>query len=134
MLVKKHYTQLTNEEKTYIEKAVKEMYVSPYRFSKHAFVRQSERQVFKYFTIKDFTETLQHGRIIEFIIKNNDIRILVRSNKVVAKRELVFSYSIKTKTVVTTWMNMYFNQHSNVVMDAYTNDIDVIKTMKRRGL
>lgn len=129
--IKKHYTQFTVQEQKELERMQKHLKIGKY--TPHGKKRMKERGIDKIFQHVDFLETIICGNIIEVKLlkkKKKEMRILFRSKFARQGYNLVVSYSVTHKEIVSAWLNHSTDDHSTVDLTKYNDDLDVMKVIK----
>lgn len=129
--IKKHYTQFTDSEQLELERMQKHLKIGKY--TPHCKKRMKERGIDKIFKHVDFLETLIYGKIIEVKLikkKHKEMRILFRSRFARQGYNLVISYSVTHKEIVSVWMNESADRHSTVDLTRYDESLNILKVIK----
>lgn len=129
-MTRKHYTQFNKKEKSLLGDIRKQLVID--KFSKHARKRINEKYSLQSFRKSDYMEAMLYGQIIEVAdYGNDDVRIVFRSLTSRNNDHLVFSYSIKNRTVVTAWTNDKNDNHSTIDYSEYNYKMDVNKVLTK---
>ena len=126
MLVKKHISMMTAEEKRFIEEVV--LPKAKVKFlTKHAKDQAKARDI--HYTLKDFQDEICLDNLIEFNNNNGKMAMLFTSKKVVKNRfkgkshikfVLGFNYAI-----VSTWANNVKDHHKTLDLAQYNKNAKV---------
>lgn len=132
--VKKHISQMTDEETTFIAKRIKMVY-SRYKWHPH-FLKSS--RLFNMMTVERLLVSPNiKDCIIEYNQRENDKRVLLRSTfssnvalekdgiMVQADANLCIVIDIYTGVIVTAYWNEVDDHHGNVNMKRYTADLKI---------
>lgn len=119
---KKHYLQMTNGEKRFINNKIKT--ITSYFFSKHSEKRMEQKYISKY-RIK---RVLTFHDIVEFNFHNNDARVLLREIDLVGNRKSVcVVVSLITGNIITAYKNDSTDKHPTIDWSQYDATIDIIE-------
>lgn len=131
---KKHYTQMTNEELTYLKNKLHNMNKRNLVISTHA----RDKNEFNDADIKQLPFEVTNDMIIEFnrTEKRNfiDKRVTVRSKKVydvningkIEKCNIIAVFSLTTNRVVTVFWNLASDMHESINMSRYNKDLKIL--------
>lgn len=126
--MRKHYTQLTQEEISSIHRRLKD--VKSWGVSTHTFDRIEEKGIRA--TYNDIASTIYNCEILEYKIDYNnrmnrcEERVVVRGKALTNKYyNLNVVYSITTQRVVTVWLNHVNDRHATLDWSIYNEDMKV---------
>lgn len=123
---KKHYTQMTSEEKKFLFNKLKS--VKKWRIGGHALDRMKEKNI--EVTYNDIVSTIYNSNIIEYhtvkLNNFNDRRVLLRSKAITnGEYNLHVVYSITGRRVVSVWLNNIDDLHNTIDMRDYDSDMKI---------
>lgn len=124
---KKHYLQMKNNEKIFINKKLKN--IKNIIFSNHSEVRMKQKHISQYLVIN----TLKSYDIIEFNIHNNDARVLLRGRNNF-RRNICVVVSLITYKIITVYDNDITDNHPTIDWDNYDENIDIIKEINQKAV
>lgn len=119
---KKHYLQMTNNEKRFINNKIKT--ITNYFFSNHSEKRMKQKYISKYRVMR----VLNFHNIVEFNFHNNDARVLLREIDLVGnKNSVCVVVSLVTGKIITAYKNDNMDIHSTIDWGQYDDTIDIIE-------
>ena len=136
MQQKKHFSQFSENEYTYLENSLKNIDLSSITVSRHLKSKDIK------FDIEDIYDSLKSTHLNEMIIEYNqtpkgnllDKRVLIRSiaaydvfiNGKKEKCNLCFVISILTHELVTVYYNLADDKHTSIDMRRYNRNLKII--------
>ena len=131
---KKHYTQMSNEELTYLKNKLHNLNKRNLIISTHA----RNKNEFNDTDIKQLPFEVTNDMIIEFNRTEKrgyiDKRVTVRSKKVydvkindkIEKCNIIAVFSLTTNRVVTVFWNLTTDKHESINMSRYNKDLKIL--------
>lgn len=124
---KKHYSQMTPEEKNYLFSKLKA--VKKWGISTHALDRIYEKGIEA--TYSDLVSSIHNSYIIEYHVAQfdgkDDKRVVLRSKARVNRTyNLHVVFSISRQRIVSVWMNHVNDKHSTIDMTDYSRKVKII--------
>jgi hypothetical protein len=120
--VRKHYSQLSSQESTFLWRQLLE--VEKWNPSNHFKDKLYERGG----ELEAILDALHESSIVEYHLRNNFSRVLVRSVRAFNGYVPCIVFQPKTKTIITMYWNHERDNHSTINMGAYTKEIDVFSS------
>lgn len=141
--IKKHESQMNEEEKIYIEKKIRKIDVKDIKLSHH--LRKKKKDIG--FKIKDILDTLKSEDLQELIIEYNetpmrgkiDRRVLLRGDRAssvefksgdrvfFSPANICFVISLDTSQIITVYWNKVSDTHKTINWNRYDKNLDIIK-------
>lgn len=124
---KKHFTQMTNEEKKLLFDKLRS--VRNWKVGGHALDRMEEKGI--KVTYEDIVSTIYNSSIIEYhtvkLDNFNDKRVLLRSKAMTnGNYNLNVVYSITGRRVISVWLNSIDDLHDTIDMRDYDSDLKIV--------
>lgn len=108
---RKHFNNMTKEERLYLITIKNNLLKSGLTFAKHALNRMDER----YIKEKDVLRALRYGQILEYQKNDIDEVIIVRGCHLNRKNEHIYViFSISESKVITTYPNKYWRAYKKM--------------------
>jgi hypothetical protein len=121
--IRKHLSQMSKSEIGHLFKTLGS--VNNWRFSKHALERMDERGAVR----DNIVNIALGGELIEYHLKDNRSRVLMRSNAVFHNYVACVVFELKTSRVITVYWNHKDDYHRTINMKAYSGDLDILKCL-----
>lgn len=118
---RKHTSQLSLQERLWIWDRVKS--VSHWKKTEYVERRLHERRIH----IRQALETLHHAEIIEYHIKDNSRRVLLRGTKPYKNHVVCAVFDIDVESLITVYWNETKDTHASLNPSRYNERIDIIK-------
>ena len=101
--------------------------INDIQFAKHSMDRVRQKNITK----SEVLETVASGRCIEFHIKGDSPRVLLRKQRWNQTYDICVVIDILTGTVVTAYTNHTNDSHDTLHTEIYDEDLDVSSIMSR---
>lgn len=124
--VRKHCSQMSDGEIKTVLNFAKKIPKQEWGFNGYTFNRIQERGGTKDYVLN----ALQNGELIEYHLKENKSRILVRGTQPISEYHRYVPcvvFELKTKTVITVYWNHVDDNHRTINMKPYDENLNVIK-------
>ena len=118
---RKHVTQMSLAERLWIWDRVKSI---PYwKKTDYTNKRLQQRRIH----MLQALETVKHSEIIEYHIKDNSRRILLRGTKLYQNHVVCVVFDIDVETIITAYWNETDDTHETLNHSQYNEKINIIK-------
>ena len=121
--MKKLYDKLTEDEKLMLDSILKNIDTKNTYIVPHAKQRMKQKNI----KFRDVFSVFSGYEIIEVNIpKQDDVRVLLRSKKIIQGSNVCISYGLNNNVVVTAYKNSSQDKHRTLVYENYS-DFDVMQ-------
>lgn len=124
MELRKHYCDISSKEKDIINKSLKG---KEFQVTGYTTFRKQERKI----TEDEINRVFKDYKIIEVHIKNEDVRVLLRGNKVEQGNiNICVVVSLTNGRLITCYYNHHKDIHTNLDTSKYTKYINILNLLK----
>ena len=121
--MKKLYGQLTEDEKLMLDSILKNIDTQNTYIVPHAKLRMKQKDI----KFRDIFSVFSGYEIVEINIpKEDDVRVLLRSKKVIHGNNVCISYGLNNNVVITAYKNSLEDKHKTLVYKNYC-DFEIIQ-------
>ena len=121
--MKKLYGQLTEDEKLMLDSILKNIDTQNTYIVPHAKQRMEQKDI----KFRDIFSVFSGYEIVEINIpKEDDVRVLLRSKKVIHGNNVCISYGLNNNVVITAYKNSLEDKHKTLVYKNYC-DFEIIQ-------
>ena len=113
------------------ETALKDLFRKVKRpmFTSYAVKRIQQRHV----DLDRILNTIKFGELIEFHVKENSFRVLIRESRPKRKQATCVVLELFTHKVITVFTNSEYDRHWNLDSSIYNKHLDIIKILRSGG-
>ena len=125
--MKKLYGQLTEDEKLMLDSILKNIDTQNTYIVPHAKLRMKQKDI----KFRDIFSVFSGYEIVEINIpKEDDVRVLLRSKKVIHGNNVCISYGLNNNVVITAYKNSLEDKHRTLVYENYS-DFDIVQYLAK---
>ena len=125
--MKKLYGQLTEDEKLMLDNILKNIDTQNTYIVFHAKQRMKQKNI----KFRDVFSVFSNYEIIEVNIpKEDDVRVLLRSKKIIQGCNVCISYGLNNNVVITAYKNSLEDKHRTLVYENYS-DFDIVQYLAK---
>ena len=125
--MKKHKTQMTEQELDLLKSRVDNTDVASVEITSYTVYRFNER--FDGITLLDVAKVFLDYELIEFNTNSGDRRVLIRGNENLTTEEGCYNvcivYSLRNNRIVTAWLNNFHDHHDTLRIEEYDEDLEI---------
>lgn len=129
--MKKHISQMSEEEKDLLNERVADVDIPTVEVTKYTVNRIHQR--FDDITLLDVAEVFLRHTIIEYNTNSGDQRILLRGTENVKdgkdKYNVCIVYSVRNNRLITAWLDHFLDNHKTLRIEEYTKDLDILEEL-----
>ena len=121
--LRKHVSHMKEREIVFVNRMIRS---KRYEFTNYSLERALTRGITNYSVMK----TIRNGKLIEFHLKDDSPRALIRERANKSSNCTCVVIDMKSNTIVTAYKNFVGDKHSSLDEEIYDKDINIIEVLK----